>query len=111
MYICLETNPLVYNTNFITCEKEKNILMDTIHNDNILSHIDTSSLIINNDYVDLSFDKTKTLHISSPFLKEIKNDFFIENKETIFENVDIISLECSDKNNIENTINNFIKLL
>lgn len=75
--ICLEANPKEYGCNFITNTREAIKFISEVKRDNLKLNFDTSTVILNQDdfqeILNLSRGCIGHIHISAPFLKDIKN--------------------------------------
>jgi len=97
--ICIEPNPKEYGCNFITNMKECEEVLKKINKSNIKSHIDLSSIILNNENVkSFNCDFYKTAHISNPYLKTISKDFDNLYNDLFSLNLNFITLETIGDN-------------
>lgn len=76
VFFCIEANPIIYGTNFITNTEEAIKFLKEIANPGIGLHIDIGTMLINNEslnVIEKNIDLIKHIHISEPFLNTISD--------------------------------------
>ncbi|MFV0520409.1 MAG: sugar phosphate isomerase/epimerase family protein [Lachnospirales bacterium] len=111
--LSIEPNPKEYGTNFINTTDEALKLVGMVNNDNFKINLDLSTIILNNEDIDIIKKCGKYInhvHISEPFL-----DILVENRFDFHKNVkeelekigykNWVSIEMGKKSDIDNREN------
>jgi sugar phosphate isomerase/epimerase len=73
--LSIEPNPVIYNTNFLNSNIETLDFIKKVNQSHIRMNLDIGSMIYNNESIDSligSYELINHIHISEPYLKEIK---------------------------------------
>ena len=115
--ICIEPNPEVYGSNFITNSKEAATLVEQINHPNIKMQLDTGSILINNENLESILVNFSHLighvHLSEPFLipygqdKEICLNHSLLIKKYLQNHsvtIEMLNSKCNSPTDITNSI-------
>ena len=111
VYLALEANPTIYNTNFLNTTKDVVEYLNKINCNHIKLNLDLGTIITNNEGLDNIknyMDKISHVHISEPYLEIIKKrDIHKELLKILKENNydKYVSIEMKTVENIEDIFN------
>ena len=107
VYLALEANPIIYNTNFLNTTKDVVEYLNKINCSHIKLNLDLGTIITNNEGLDNIkdyMDKISHVHISEPYLEIIKKrDIHKELLKILKENNydKYVSIEMKTVENVE----------